>query len=94
MGWREKNRPAGYDDQLWWWRGWHPGIARSYGGRKRKCGRSYRAIRTTQERRRWDAEFSRAARSWKRLPDAWDERPLRYQRTWKRHRKTQWKPAK
>jgi hypothetical protein len=62
-----------------------------------------RDIHTTQERREWfdyiDAlaeypEWVRKRRSMKELPSAWDDIPRSdsRDRSWKRHRKTQYRP--
>lgn len=67
-----------------------------HAGRKRS-GRPYccllRAMRTTQERRLWDAEYGRDRRAPHRLPNAWWDylRSDWRHRTWKRHRRSQWK---
>lgn len=57
-----------------------------------------RRPRTTQERRRAgqrgcgvDGVKVRAKRNSRRLPCAWDDIWFRLQRSWKKHRKTQWK---
>jgi hypothetical protein len=49
--------------------------------------------RTTQERREWSPEFGRAKRSRKRLVEAWDDIVTSEQRSWKEHRRTQWRPV-
>ena len=76
MGWREKNRPEG----VRYWCGGHLG-----------WDRIFRHPRTTQERRLWDDDYGRAAR--RKLPDVrWDIfRRDREDRSWKRHRRRQWK---
>jgi hypothetical protein len=53
-----------------------------------------RNIRTTQERKNNQDGWCRAKRRPHRLPNAWDDIPRRdvYDRSWKRHRKHQWKP--
>lgn len=60
------------------------------GGRWSRHG-YMRHMRTTQERRHWDAEYGRASRNRKGLPDAYDDF-LRYpQRSWKEQRATQYR---
>jgi len=51
--------------------------------------------KTTQERRSYDKEYGRKRRSPSRLPHTWDDIPRRDRddRSWKRHRKTQYKPV-
>jgi hypothetical protein len=61
-------------------------------GSKRGGYRWFREIRTTQERRHWDADHGRAARSPHRLPNAWDERTRHVDGSWKRHRTSQFRP--
>ncbi len=88
MGWKEKNRPACPDGLLQPFLWWH------WGGRKRHWGGYLRYPKTTQERRLWDEEYGRAKRSPHNLVNAWDDigRSDATHRSWKRHRKTQWKP--
>lgn len=51
----------------------------------------FRKPKTTQERRHAD-EYTRAKRSHNRLVNAWDDiTHARQGRTWKNHRRTQWK---
>lgn len=49
--------------------------------------------RTTQEKRANQGGWRRAKRKPKNLPNAWDDilRSDMNHRTWKRHRRTQWK---
>jgi hypothetical protein len=77
MSWKDKGRPLGYD----YWGGKHYS---GYG--------FYRAPKTTQERRKWDDEYGRTRRSRQRLVNAWDDMIRCVQRSWKVHRKTQYKP--
>lgn len=65
---------------------------------KRSFGNYFRSIKTTQERRwnnAWDdvedAPKARAKRSNRCLPDAYWDIPRQETRSWKAHRKTQWK---
>ncbi len=53
----------------------------------------FRHPKTTQERRKYDKEYGRGRRSPKHLTHAWDDMPRRdiEDRSWKRHRKTQYK---
>lgn len=60
--------------------------------------RYYRHPRTTQERRtngsRKDRDLAvwrRAKRSASNIPDAWDDFAIFYQKSWKKHRKTQYR---
>ena len=62
-------------------------------GRKQTRYGFLRDMRTTQERRAWDEEYGRAARSAHRLVDAWDDVCRHFERSWKRHRRTQYKPV-
>jgi hypothetical protein len=78
MGWRERGRPA--ETGRWGWSGYK--IAR-YG--------FFRDIRTTQEIRNWDRELGRMSRSPSQIPDCYEELIRTVQRSWKEHRKTQWK---
>ena len=70
-----------------------PGSARW----KRRCGCGHRShLRTTRERRLYDKEYGRKKRGPHRLPNKWDD-PTRSDiedRSWKRHRKTQYKITK
>lgn len=68
----------------------HPGRKWSW----KRYGCLFRAMRTTQECRHWDAEYGRDRRAPHRLPNAWCDyvRSDWRHRTWKRHRRTQWKP--
>lgn len=50
-----------------------------------------RHIRTTQERREGQEGWSRPCRNMKNLPEYRDEFWVRPQRSWKEHRKHQWK---
>lgn len=55
-----------------------------------------RHIRTTQERRRYDADVEagvppRAARSPISLPSLWDDIHRGIQRSWKKHRRHKWR---
>ena len=50
--------------------------------------------RTTQERRSNQEGWSRPRRRPHRLVHAWDETFRRPQRSWKKHRRHQWKPAR
>jgi hypothetical protein len=84
MGWRERNRPA----DLGPWRGILTGY---WSGYKRSGGHYYRHMRTTQERRHWDSEYGRASRSPRKLPSWYDDIPRHTERSWKRHRRSQWK---
>lgn len=61
--------------------------------RPTKKRRRRHGIRTTQERRMWTAEFGRMARSLRRLPDYYHEMWAFPERSWKRHRGTQYKPV-
>ncbi len=91
MGWREKNRPEGhcylYGNPMdgyrvmGMWCGWNSGGS---------C-RSFRCIRTTAEKRDWDREYGRAKRSPRQLPMYEDERLRCVQRSWKKHRRHQYK---
>jgi hypothetical protein len=47
--------------------------------------------RTTQERRENQEEYGRASRGPKRLAQAYDDMSPRSTRSWKKHRKHQWK---
>lgn len=46
---------------------------------------------TTQERREGQEGWSRSCRNMRNLPSAWDDFWIRSQRSWKEHRKHQWK---
>lgn len=67
-------------------------------GFKRNWGRYYRQIRTLNERKQAtqvDGEPPiRAKRKPNVLPTGWDDFPIHYQKSWKKHRKTQWKSKK
>jgi len=59
----------------------------------------YRGIRrpkTLREKRLSlvEPEFVRAKRNAKNLPDTWDDKNVQLQRSWKKHRKTQYKTGK
>lgn len=65
---------------------------------RRSGGSWFRSIGTTQERR--DAAACKAdglsglvrgSRNVRNLPNAWDDIPRSSERSWKRHRRTQWK---
>lgn len=91
MGWREKNRPEGVGGY------WFGTVLRnlSFSGHKRNySGGFYRHPKTTQERRLYDEEYGRSRRSTSRLIDAWDDTPRSdwRERSWKKHRRHQWKP--
>jgi hypothetical protein len=80
MGWRERNQPP--DVGRWGWMGY------------RCCYRySFRQLRTTQEIRNWDKELGRMSRSPRQIPGYYDEIIRTAQRSWKEHRKTQWKAS-
>jgi len=77
-----------------WFGSW--GGAFTHPGRKwkhRKGGGFYRQIRTTAERRANQDWPVRPSRRPHRLPNAWDDiiRDDHGHRSWKRHRKTQYK---
>lgn len=78
MGWREKNQPP---DVPWCWAGFRPHL-----------GSIYRRPRTTAAIRAADPEFERAKRSRRQLPDAWDDIVRGSQRSWKKHRRAQYRP--
>lgn len=77
------------------------------GIRRRKLHKSFRHPRTANERRAscaaaknralaWDPDFAytvRKKRNPHRLPDVYDDVLIRYQRSWKEHRRKQWKKA-
>lgn len=96
MGWREKNRPIVHIFQrreYWGWLGtdvwvlcgpWH--------GKKRTRGRYYRRFKRHRTLIEFDREFSRLKRSPSRMPESYDDHFIKYQRSWKSHRKTQHKP--
>lgn len=96
MGWRERNRPIVHSflrREHWDWLGrdvwivcglWH--------GRKRHFGRCYRTFNHHRFARDFDQEFSRAKRSPRQLPEHYDDFVIKHQRTWKVHRKSQYKP--
>jgi len=46
---------------------------------------------STQSERKSDPAYQRAKRNYTNLPTAWDDNFRRPQRSWKKHRKTQWK---
>lgn len=87
-------RPRRYRLLDWWnGEGPVPGIGRPRGGHY------FRHIRTTQARRQAqrmeEGEVApRARRNLRNLPNAWDDFGVaaREDRSWKRHRRTQWKP--
>jgi hypothetical protein len=78
VGWRERNRPIGCANFF-------------YFGRKHGHYRYYRHPHTTQERRLWDEEFGRNRRSPRCLPEAYDDIIRTVQRSWKEHRRSQYK---
>jgi hypothetical protein len=80
MGWRERGRPHG----RWAYGAFFNGFKTGHYG-------WFRNIRTTQEMRFWDEEFCRRKRSPTQLPNAWWDIHRTAQRSWKEHRKTQWK---
>lgn len=94
MGWRERNRPEGNGS---WYRSkgeWHFLESQVFMGSKRGGYCWIRSPRTTQEMRMWDGELGRWGRSPRRLPDAWyDEVGRHVERSWKRHRRTQYRAA-
>ena len=55
----------------------------------------FRHPKTTNERRASfeaaDGVKIRAKRRGRNLPNDWDDKPARRQRSWKRHRRTRWK---
>jgi len=66
--------------------------------RKRKRGGYWKRIKTTNERRlncihefEGFTKLIRRKRSYKKLPNAWDDERRTKQRTWKSNRKTQYK---
>lgn len=79
MSWKDKGRPL---DAIYW-AGKHNGV---YGW--------LRQPKTTQERRLWDSEYGRSRRAPHRLPEAWDDIHRQVQRSWKEHRRTQYKELK
>ncbi len=78
MSWKDKGSPL---DCCVHWRGGH------YGGY-----RFFRHPKTVQEKRLWDREYGRARRSPRQLIDAWEDITRQVQRSWKLHRRTQYKP--
>lgn len=60
---------------------------------KLSCGRFFRRIKTTQERRWNEAhkDIVRIRGNRKNLPDNWEDIPKDGQRCWKKQRKTQYK---
>lgn len=65
------------------------------GTKRRGACEWLRSPRTTQERRWYDQEFGRAKRNARRLVDSWDDIPRQDagDRSWKRHRRTQYRPV-
>jgi hypothetical protein len=90
MSWKDKGMPVAYGykgiatDEYGWWRRWCGGRHSPYG--------FWRHPKTTQERRLWDDEYGRTRRSPRRLPNAYDDVCRCFQRSWKEHRRTQYKP--
>lgn len=69
-------------------------LQKRHPGSKRRWVSCHRHIGTTPERRANQDGWCRPARRPHVLPNAWDDlmRGDRNHRTWKRHRKHQWKP--
>lgn len=96
MGWRERNRPIdcswteyAYCEWLGRWvfigRGhWHGG--------KVGTGNAIRSCKPVRFFKELDGEFGRPARSLRRLNKMWHGSYVAYQKTWKKFRKTRFKP--
>jgi len=50
----------------------------------------YRSPKTIQEKRANQENWHRGKRSPRNLPDNWDDKPIRHQKSWKSKRKTQY----
>jgi len=65
-----------------------------YTGRNRHgYSKYFRKIKTTQERRMFFKykKYCRGKRSYRMLPDSWDDILRNIEKNWKKYRKTQWK---
>lgn len=92
MSWRDKGAPLDYGFWVHTPRGREWVRARyGFSGAKRSYGNMCRLIRTAQEQRLWDREFGRGKRSPARLPNCRDEVWRHVERSWKRHRLTQYR---
>jgi hypothetical protein len=84
MSWRTKGAPFEPGPHSWErWRGY----------KRRWGGYVYRHMRTTQEIRSWDDAYGRRARSPRQLPDFRDDIVRFLERSWKAHRRTQYRPG-
>jgi len=96
MGWRERNRPPGtknhkiYDFRFGVFGGRPTYVI--WNGWKRKRGRYYRRFKWKRTAKEFDGQFSRLKRSLRRMPEQYDDCVIKYQKSWKLHRDTQFKP--
>jgi hypothetical protein len=83
MSWRTKGAP--FEPGSYSWERWR-GYERRWGGAW------YRHMHTTQEIRSWDDAHGRRARSPRQLPGVRDDVVRFPERSWKAHRRTQYRP--
>jgi hypothetical protein len=87
MSWRDKNQPLNGSSC------WHAyGCLNKFMGRKWGQGNHYRHLHIMRILKACDPEFNRLKRSYRQQPHPQDDVYTRHQRSWKKFRRTRWKP--